>query len=59
MTQIVQTSAGQFFRVAEVSDADLSHCWNGTEVKRTKAGWVEKANARSVLVRKAGSEVVS
>jgi hypothetical protein len=58
-TQIVETSAGQFFQVREGDSADLNHVWHGLAVKKAKGGFVPKANAREILVRKAGSRVVA
>lgn len=55
---IIETAAGQFFNVSETGDADLSHVWNGIEVKRSKGVWVPKKNARPILVRKQGSKVI-
>lgn len=59
-TQIVETSAGQFFQVREGDTADLNHVWHGLAVKKAKGGtFAAKANAREILVRKVGSRVVA
>lgn len=55
---IIETSANQFFRVTETGDANLAHVWNGVQVKRSKGAWVDRAKARTVLVRKDSSRVV-
>jgi hypothetical protein len=55
---IIETSANQTFRVTETGDAGLAHVWNGVEVKKVRGAWVDKKNARSVLVRKEASRVV-
>lgn len=55
---IIETSANLFYRVRDAG-SDLAHCWMGIPVKRTKAGFVPKANAREMLVRKAGCKVVA
>lgn len=56
---IVETSAGQLYRVAETGDPDLAHVWNGIAVKRKGNGWVDKANARPELVRKAATRIIA
>jgi hypothetical protein len=56
---IIETSANQFFRVTDHEDPALAHVWCGVPVKKVKFSWVNKANAREVLVRKAGSRVVA
>lgn len=56
---IIETSANQFYRVREAGDAALAHCWIGTQVKRVKGAWVDKAKARTELVRKAACRVVA
>jgi hypothetical protein len=55
---IVETSSNQLF---DVKPADgIDHAWLGVEVKRVKGGgYVPKADARPMLVRKAGSKVIS
>ncbi|TGD98079.1 hypothetical protein [Methylobacterium nonmethylotrophicum] len=58
-THVVETSAGQFFQVRQAGSADLDHVWNGVEVKKAKGGFVPKARAREILVRKIGSRVVA
>lgn len=55
---IIETSANQFFRVTETGDVNLSHVWNGVEVKKVKGTFVDKKNSRSVLVRKEATRVV-
>lgn len=59
---IIETSDNRFYRVVETGDANLAHVWNGVEVKLVsgrKGTWTDKKNARTQLVRKAGSRVVS
>jgi len=53
---IVETSSNQLFRVRDAEDYD--HAWIGVEVKKTAAGYVPKAKAREVLVRKAATKIV-
>lgn len=55
---IIETSAGQTFRVTEPKFSDLAHVYDGIEVKRVKGEWVEKKNARPMLVRKTGCRVL-
>lgn len=64
---IVETSANKFYRVVEISQAGLEHCWFGIPVKwqvapqeyvMTRAGMKLYANGRPELVRKAGCRVV-
>jgi hypothetical protein len=56
MVMIVETSSNQLFDVRPADGID--HAWIGTEVKRVKGGgYAPKANARPILVRKAGSRV--
>ena len=56
MAAIVETSSNQLFRV---HDAGHDHAWLGVEVKRAAGGYVPKAKAREVLVRKAGCRIVA
>ena len=55
---IIETSANQFFRVAEIDSPGLGHVWAGVEVKKVRGEWADKAKARTVLVRKAETRVV-
>ena len=55
---IIQTSAGQTFRVTETGDANLAHVWYGVAVKKVRGDWVDKANNFPHLVRKEASRVV-
>jgi len=55
---IIETSANQFFRVTETNSPELSHCWLGVAVKKSRGVWVNKANAREILVRKEATRVV-
>lgn len=55
---IIQTSDNRFYRVTENTDPDLSHVWNGVEVKRARGVFVDKKSAREMLVRKAASQVI-
>ena len=55
--QIVQTNDGRLFRVRDAG-ADIPQAWFGTEVKRVRGGFADKAKARETLVRKACSAVV-
>lgn len=56
---IIETTGNQFFQVRETNDPDLAHVWYGIAVKRTKAGFVPKAKAREMLVRKDATRVVA
>jgi hypothetical protein len=61
---IIETSANELYRVRETGNPDLAHIWLGIPVKRTKAGFVLKAEAlkanfREHLVRKAACRFVS
>ena len=55
---IIETAANQFYRVTETSDAALAHVYLGVAVKKVRGVWVNKANAREELVRKAATRVV-
>jgi hypothetical protein len=55
---VIETACNRLFRVTDDPDPALSHVWHGVPVKRTKAGFVAKANAIPRLVRKASSRVV-
>lgn len=57
-TKIIETSCNRFYAVSEPTDSAVSHCYVGTEMKRTKAGFVPKKNARTELVRKAATRIV-
>jgi hypothetical protein len=62
MTQmIVRDSAGQTYQVVETNDPALAHCWNGIAVKLTKTavGFEPKKNAKPILVRKIGCEIIT
>ncbi|MGA0594946.1 hypothetical protein [Enterovirga sp. CN4-39] len=54
---IVETTANQLFRVRSAG-AGLDHVWVGTQVKRSARGFVPKAKARDILVRKVGCRIV-
>ena len=56
---IIQTSDNRFFRLADHADPDMSHVWLGFEVKKARGGFVDKKNAREMLVRKAASQIVA
>ena len=58
MEQIVETTAGQFFRVTETGDPSLAHVWHGVQVKKTKAGYVDAPKGYTGLVRKAGAKIL-
>jgi hypothetical protein len=58
MEEIIETTAGQFFRVAETGDPNLAHVWSGVQIKKTKAGYVDMAKGRPGLGRKAGAKIV-
>jgi hypothetical protein len=45
--------------VNEANAENQPHAWLGTEVIKTGAGFVDKPNARLILVRKAASRVVA
>ena len=65
---IIKTSDGRFYNVNETGDINLSHVWNGIEVKHVAGhwavthnvgpSWVAKKNAKICLVRKAATRVV-
>jgi hypothetical protein len=55
---IIETACNQLFRVTDDPDPRLGHVWHGIPVKRGKGGFVDKADARPRLVRKASSRVV-
>lgn len=55
---IIETSSNQFYRVRETNDPALAHVWYGEAVKLVKGEWVNKAKARTELVRKAATRVV-
>lgn len=48
MPKIIENTANQLFRVV----ADLGAQYDCIPVKRTKAGYVDKANARPTLIGK-------
>lgn len=54
---IIETSDNRRFRIRDAGPG-LAHAWLGIEVKRTKAGYVPKASAREILVRKAGCRII-
>ena len=60
---VVRDTAGRLFRVRPSIVPGFpnahDHLWLGLPVKRSKGGFVPKAKAVEVLVRKAGCEVVS
>jgi hypothetical protein len=56
---IIETLAGETYRVTETGSADLAHVWHGIRVKRTKDGWAVRKNARTELVRKVGAQVLA
>jgi hypothetical protein len=58
-TIIIEDSANRFFRVRETGNPALAHVYLGIEVKRTRDGFVPKANAREILVRKAATTIVA
>ena len=55
---IVETSSGQLFRILSDNPA-TPQAWTGIEVKRCKAGFQDKKNARIILVRKAASRIIA
>lgn len=58
-SNIIETLAGQFFRVRETGSDGLDHVWYGVEVKRVRGAFVDKKNAREILVRKIGTRQVA
>lgn len=59
---IIETSDNRFYRVSDTGDANLAHVWNGVEMKIVsgrKGTFAPKKNARTELVRKAGSRVLA
>lgn len=59
MHTIIETSAGQLFRVRETGDATTAHVWLGIAVKRAAGGFVPKVGAKEILVRKAATKLVA
>jgi hypothetical protein len=61
-TKVVEDSANQLYRVAELTDPNLAHCFIGVRVKRAKGGvFVPVAGNQGTkprLVRKIGCRVV-
>ena len=55
--QIIQTNDGRLFRVRDAGP-DTPQAWIGTQVKRVRDGFADKAKAREILVRKACTVVV-
>lgn len=55
---IIETSANQFYRVTETGCAELSHVWNGVQVKKVRGEWIAKKSARPELVRKAATKII-
>ena len=55
---IIETSCNKFYRVTEIADADLAHCWYGLQQVRRKGAFVAKAGAKPSLIRKAATRVV-
>jgi hypothetical protein len=54
---IVRDTAGCHYSVVTAAPG-LEHCWLGTPVKRTAAGYIPKAKARQILVRRAGCVII-
>jgi hypothetical protein len=59
MPAVIETLAGQFFRIRETGDPQAAHVWLGVEVKRVRGGFADKAKAREILVRKLGTRAVA
>lgn len=56
---IIETSDNRLFRVWPLPEPGLDHVWGGIEMKRAKGGaFVEKANAKATLVRKAATKII-
>ena len=60
---IIKDSSGQMWQVRDCEDKEITHCWEGHQVKRGKslAGnptFVPTCKSRDMLVRKAGATVV-
>lgn len=58
MHAIIETSAGQLFRVRETGDPSTAHVWLGIAVKRAAGGFVPKVGAKEILVRKAAAKLI-
>jgi hypothetical protein len=54
----VETTDNRLYFVRKADDPNLSHVWEGMEVKRISGGYAVKKNARPVLVRKAGARII-
>ena len=57
-SQVVETLANQLFQVRDAGPG-LDHVFLGVEVKRSKGGFVPKAKAREIAVRKLGTRLVA
>jgi len=55
---IIETSDNRFYRVIKNINSDLSHCWDAVAVKKVRGTWVDRARARTELVRKAATRIV-
>jgi hypothetical protein len=59
---IIETSDNRFYRVTACADEAMAHLWHGQELKRTKAGFVEKTTKAGkpvfTYVRRAATRVV-
>lgn len=57
---IIETSDNRFYRVTEINDPNLAHCWYGIELRKNrKTGKLTPRDAsRLELVRKAATRVV-
>ena len=58
-THVIEDSSNSFWAVWPTNDANLDHVFYGYEVKRSKGGFVPKANARACLVRKECTRVIA
>ena len=58
-SHIIEDSANQLWAVWPTNDADLAHVWYGFAVKKTRAGFVAKAKARTTLVRRECTKIVA
>ncbi len=59
---IIETPDNRFYRVHDLPDAALAHLWHGQELKRTKAGFIEKKTRAGkdvwTYVRRAATRIV-
>jgi len=59
---IIETSDNRFYRVVACADENMAHLYHGQELKKTKAGFVEKltraGKSNWTYVRRAATRIV-